>query len=107
MRAGKLDREIQLQSFSNTVEADGTPVGAWANVPGGNVRAELMHASTEEYQRAYGEGGNTAIIFRIRWLEGVTTDHRIQYAGTELNIREVKEIGRRKGLELRCEEVRA
>lgn len=105
MRAGRLDRQITIQSFSNTVSADGTPVETWTMLA--TVRAQIIEASTEEYQRAYGEGGNTAIIVRIRWLDGVTIRHRALYEGRNLNVREVKEIGRRRGLELRCEEVRS
>lgn len=104
MRAGKLDRQIKIQSFSNTVDAHGTPVVTWNTVT--NVRAEIVESSTEEYQRDYGEGSDTGVTFRIRWLSGVSVNHRVQYAGRNLNIREIKEIGRRRGLELRCEEVR-
>jgi SPP1 family predicted phage head-tail adaptor len=104
MRAGRLDREIQIQSFGNTVEPDGTPVEHWALVA--TVRAQLVQMSTEEYLRAYGETEALAVIFRTRWLDGVTTQHRVVYGGRNLDIREVKEIGRRRGLELRCEEVR-
>lgn len=42
------------------------------------------------------------IIFRIRWLDGITNADRIVYGGVNHNLKEVKEIGRRKGLELRC-----
>jgi SPP1 family predicted phage head-tail adaptor len=104
MRAGKLDRQITIQSFSSTIDVLGTPTVTWTTIA--TVRAQVIEVSTEEYQRAYGEGGNTSIIFRIRFLAGVTTDHRVQYEGKDLNIRELKEIGRGKGLELRCEEVR-
>lgn len=105
MRAGKLDRIIAVQTLSNSVDEYGTPVESWTLLA--TVRAQIVQASTEEYQRAYGEGGNTAIIFRVHWLDGVTTDHRVFYDGKALNIREVKEIGRRRGLELRCEQVRS
>lgn len=101
MRSGKLDRSITIQTFSSTVDADGTPVEAWATFA--TVRAQIVQASTDEFLAGYGETDKTAIIFRIRWLEGVTTDHRVQYDGKDLNIRELKEIGRRKGLEIRCE----
>ena len=104
MRAGKLDREITIQSAEDTIGDDGTPSTFWSDVA--TVRAQLVEASTEEYQRAYGEGGNTAVIFRMRWMDGVTIDHRVRYEGRNLNVREVTEIGRRRGLELRCEEVR-
>lgn len=108
MRAGNLDRTIFLHSPDMyTVDAAGTPETE-GQYPfyGTQVRAQLIEASTEEYQRAYGDGGNMAVIFRTRWLDGVTTAHSVTYADKTFNIRDIKEIGRRKGLELRCEEVR-
>lgn len=106
MRAGKLDRSITIQAYTRTgTTPGGTPVMSWTDFA--TVRAQIIQASTEEYLRAYGEGGNTAIIFRLRWLDRVTVAHRVSFDGKTLNIRETKEIGRRKGLELRCEEVRA
>lgn len=105
MRAGTLDRTITIQAFSSTVDDYGTPVETWADFA--TVRAALIQASTEEYLRGYGETDTLVVIFRIRWLDGVTAQHRIVYEGRNLNIREVKEIGRRQGLELRCEEVRS
>lgn len=104
MRAGQLDRTIQIQSFSNTVNDYGTPVMTWTDLA--TVRAQIVQQSTDEFLATHGETDSFAAVFRIRWLAGVTTDHRVSYGGKFLNIREVKEIGRRKGLELRCEEVR-
>jgi SPP1 family predicted phage head-tail adaptor len=104
MRAGKLDRTIIVQAFSNTVLPDGTPVEAWATLA--TVRAQIVQASTDEFLASHGESDSLNVVFRVRWLAGVTTDHRVQYEGKNLNIREVKEIGRRQGLELRCEQVR-
>lgn len=104
MRAGHLDREIVIQSASSTVGADGTPSTVWTDFAA--VRAQLVQADTEEFLRGYGETAGLAVIFRIRWLDGVSVEQRVRYAGRSLNIREIKEIGRRKGLELRCEEVR-
>jgi len=105
MRAGRLDRTITLQALSSTVDEYGSPAESWTTLA--TVRAQIVQASTEESLRRYGETDSLVVVFRIRWLSGVTTDHRIQYEGRNLNIREVKEIGRRRGLELRCEEVRS
>ncbi len=108
MRAGKLDKVIQIEAV---VQAQPDEYGvvdpAGGAVTSRTVRAQVIQASTEEYLRGYGEGENTAIIFRTRFVDGVTTDDRLGYAGRVFNIREVKEIGRRVGLELRCEEVRS
>ncbi|MEF2074352.1 phage head closure protein [Consotaella aegiceratis] len=106
MRAGELDRTIVIQSYANTVDEYGTPVETWTDFSP-PVRAQIVQQSTDEFLASYGESDNFAVVFRIRWLSGVTTDHRVVYDGKNLNIRETKEIGRRKGLELRCEEVRS
>lgn len=105
MRAGTLDRTITLQSVTTTVDDYGTPAEAWTDFA--TVRAQLVQASTTEYLRTYGETATKADIFRIRWLDGVTDRHRIVYNGGNYNIRQVTEIGRRQGLELRAEIVRA
>lgn len=100
MRAGKLDRSISIQRFTNTVDEYGTPVQTWTDVA--TVRAQIVQQSTEEFIRGFGASDETVIIFRMRYLAGVTLADRISYGGVLHNIKEVKEIGRRKGLEVRC-----
>ena len=102
MRAGSLDREIAIETFApGPPDEFGNVAEAWTAFA--TVRAQLVQASTDEYLAAYGETDKTVMIFRIRWLDGLTAVHRVIYSGRAFNIREVKEIGRRKGLELRCE----
>jgi SPP1 family predicted phage head-tail adaptor len=105
MRSGSLDRTITLQSVTTTVDEYGTPAQGWSDFA--TARAQLIQASTSEYLRAYGETDTAVVIFRIRWLDGVTADMRVSYGGQFYNIREIKEIGRRRRLELRAELVRA
>lgn len=100
MRAGKLDRSITLQRGSNTVDAYGAPLFTWEDIAA--PRAQIIQTNTEEFLRAFGASEETAIIFRTRFLDGVTTADRILFGGEAFNIREMKEIGRRRGLELRC-----
>lgn len=102
MRAGKLDRSITIQRFTSTVNEYGTPVQDWTDLA--TVRAQIVQASTEEFIRAYGASDKTVIIFRLRLLDDVTNADRVKYGdGPHFNIKEIKEIGRRRGLELRCE----
>lgn len=100
MRAGKLDRSITIQRFTSTVEEYGTPSQSWTDVA--TMRAQIVQASTEEFIRAFGASDETVIVFRLRWLAGVLLADRISYEGKLFNLKEIKEIGRRKGLELRC-----
>lgn len=101
MRAGKLDRVITIQRFTNTVADDGAPVQTWTDVA--TVRAQLVQSSTDEYIAGRGAADKAVVIFRIRWLDGITNADRVSYEGTIFNLKETKEIGRRKGLELRAE----
>lgn len=100
MRAGKLDREITVQRSTSTVNDAGTPVTSWADVAA--VRAQLVQQNTEEFIRGFGASDETVVIFRIRWLDGLTNADRIVYGERIHNLKEIKEIGRRNGQELRC-----
>lgn len=99
MRAGKLDKLIRLQRFTSTVDEFGTPVEAWSDLA--ELRAQVVQSSTEEFIRA-GAESDTVIIFRTRFLNGVTTADRVVLAGDAYDVKELKEIGRRQGLEIRC-----
>jgi SPP1 family predicted phage head-tail adaptor len=99
MRAGKLDRTITIERAGETLDEYGVPSEGWA--PVATVRAQLVQASTEEAIRAYGAATEVLTIFRTRFVEGVTPADRITYDGRPHNIVELKEIGRRRGLEIR------
>ncbi|MBX9452644.1 MAG: phage head closure protein [Mesorhizobium sp.] len=100
MRAGKLDRAITIERKTETVTPSGSVVTAWTNIA--TVRAEIVQQSASEFLTGFGEAETGTIIFRIRYLAGITTADRITYEGTAYNIKEIAEIGRRRGLELRA-----
>lgn len=101
MRAGKLDRTITVSRFASAPDDFGTPVATWT--PVATLRAQIIQSSTEEFLTAQGANDETVVIFRTRWLDGITTADQLEYEGKLFNVREVKELGRRRGLELRCE----
>ncbi len=100
MRAGKLDRTIAIERQAETVMPSGSVVTAWTNFA--TVRAEIVKQSASEFLTGFGEAESGSVIFRIRYLAGITTADRITYEGTAYNITEIAEIGRRRGLELRA-----
>lgn len=102
MRAGRLDRSITIQRSTYEVNEYGSPIYSWTDVA--TLRAQLLEGRTEEYlANGGGADDKTLAVFRTRFLAGVTNADRVSYGGNVFNIREVKEIGRRKGLELRAE----
>lgn len=100
MRAGKLDRTIQIQRLSRTVDDYGTETEGWA--PVATVRAHLLQSSTEEFMHAYGSSAEAAVVFRIRYREDLLASDRVTYRGQDYDLKEIKELGRREGLDLRC-----
>ena len=104
MRAGKLDRLITIERAVETVAVSGAVSSTWT--PVATVRAEIVNQSTAEFLAGYGEGERAAIVFRIRFLAGITTADRLVFGAAHYNVRDIIEIGRRRGLELRAEIVR-
>ncbi len=100
MRAGKLDSTIIFEKSSTDIDDNGTPVQEWQACH--TVRAEIIQESTEEFVRGFGASDEVRTVFRIRWLRDLTLAYRIRHGGRIHNIKEIKELGRRRGLELRC-----
>jgi SPP1 family predicted phage head-tail adaptor len=105
IKAGKLDRQITITREAETVAASGAVSKAWAPVV--NVRAELVQRSANEYLVGFGEADAGGAVFRIRYLAGITTADRVTFYGVTYDIDEIAELGRRRGLELRCSQVAA
>ncbi len=105
MRSGKLDRTIIIERSAETVDEYGRTATTWSTIA--TIRAEILQASTAEFLRSYGEAETTAIAFRIRAIPGVEirTADRVTYAGEAFNLVEIREIGRRRWLELRAERI--
>jgi len=103
MRSGRLDRSITIQRQTETVTASGAVTSTWATVA--NVRAEIVQLSASEFLSAFGEADTKAIVFRIRFVTGITNGDRVTYEGQTYDLKQVVEIGRRRVLELHCERV--
>ena len=102
IRAGKLDRVIVIERATETIDWLGVSRMTWT--PLATVRAERIDpSSTDEANRSHGTSTETTITFRIRFLDGVTVADRIAYEGQHFDIKQLKEIGRRRALELTAE----
>lgn len=94
-----LDRRVVLKSnqgttsdsYGHTVEDWTEYAKAWANV---------KQPSGREFMAASGPQSERKVVFRIRWRDDVTVEHRVEYGGRDHNINEVREIGRGRWLDL-------
>ncbi len=99
LNIGKMDRRITIERESETVKPSGSIIKAWATVA--TVWAEIVQQTTNEFFTGYGEAETGTVIFRVRYRPGITTANRVTYAGQVYDLKEIKELGRRDGLELR------
>ena len=98
MRAGRLDRRIEIQVNSPTLNGVGEEIENWNTLY--NLWAEVIPVRGTE---RYASDQDAAVIeekFKIRYVTGVTPLNRILYNGKTYDIKGVLELGRREGLEL-------
>jgi SPP1 family predicted phage head-tail adaptor len=102
MKAGTLDRSIKIQQNAGSTYTDaGDPVALWQNVHTGDFLAARMvpNRGAERFQNQQ-IVGQSVLTFYIRWRDDVNTKCRLVYDGKNYDIKDVREIGRREGLEL-------
>lgn len=103
MRAGLLDRRITIQGKIVTQDDFGGEVVTWADVA--TVWAEELELHGLERYALRQFVGHALRTFRIRWSAAVavvTTEHQVVYNGRTFDITDVREIGRREGIEIDC-----
>ncbi len=103
LQAGKMDRLIRIERKSTSQGSSGEQVDTWTEV--GTVWAEQVELRGYERAAMRQLIGHAISTFRIRWssvVDGTTVLDRIVYAGRTYQITDVREIGRREGLELDC-----
>jgi head-tail adaptor len=116
MRAGSLDRTIVIQKpVFDEISDSGEACTEWLSIL--TARAEVIDARASEAGVDYGEAETVLRTFRMRWPPKVnlatglpieiTTAARVLYEGVTFDIKDIVEIGRRRGLELRCERIRS
>ena len=98
MRAGGLYRRVTLRRKTVTYDEYGGEIVTWNDLA--TVFAEVRQQSGREFIAAAQVQAERLVVFFIRWFPGLTVLDRVSYAGTLHDIAEVREIGRRDGVEL-------
>lgn len=99
MKAGKMDREIQLQSLSTVADAVGHPTPTFTTYA--TVWAEVREATGAENLQFGRENASGSALFLIRFTSSIKTTDRIRYQNKSFDIISIREIaGRDSGLEV-------
>lgn len=103
MRAGPIDRRIDIQAATITKNDHHEEIATWSTVR--TVRAQKIDDRGQERFSAPRFVGKQACVFKIRWSDAVkivTTLHRVVFDGRAHDIVGVRELGRREGIEIEC-----
>jgi len=101
MKAGDLDRRITIEDQTITNSDSGEEIITW--LPLITVWARKIEAKGAERFAGQELFGSAVKTFQIRWSifsSQITTKHRLIYDGRTYDITDVREIGRREGLEI-------
>jgi len=97
VKAGALDRLATIQRHTLVDDGYGS-VETWADLI--TLPAQVVQQAGREFFAASSVQADQRVLFRLRWIEGVTVRDRVSYSGRLHNIVDVKELGRREGTEL-------
>lgn len=100
MDFGRLDRRIELQAANFTVSASGERSENWSVFA--TVWAEERERPVREIEAGGTEQAQKEIVFFIRYRSDLSERNRVVYKGSVFNIENIREIGRKEALELRC-----
>jgi head-tail adaptor len=100
VRAGQMDRVVTLQRVTTASGDGGVVTETWSTVV--PLRAQLVSTAVDEINKDHGDTTNIAVTFRTRWFHDVRLSDRLIYQEKFFNILQTKEIGRRRGLEIKA-----
>lgn len=105
LAAGRLDRRIVIESRSVSRSESGEETETWATYA--TVWSRKQPMTGREFYSAGGSQNVPAETARfvVRYLAGITAQHRIVEGGKTWNIRNVAELGRQEALELTAEAI--
>lgn len=103
MRAGNLDRIIEIQRRTTGLDLYGTPVETWATFA--TMRAQLLKTAIDDQEGARGHTTDAVLTFRMYYFASLSLNDRLLYEGQQYDVKQITEIGRRVGMDVTCERV--
>lgn len=103
MRAGNLDRVIEIQRRGTGLDLYGTPLETWTTYA--TMRAQLLKNATDDREGERGHTTDATRTFRMHYFASLSLNDRLLYEGQQFEIIGITEIGRRVDLDLICRRV--
>lgn len=103
MRAGNLDRLIDIQRRTTGLDLYGTPIETWTTYA--TMRTQLLKNATDDREGERGHTTDAVLTFRMYYFASLSLNDRLLYEGQSYSVTGISEIGRRVGMDVTCERV--
>jgi SPP1 family predicted phage head-tail adaptor len=100
MRLGNLDRRINVEEYSEVIDAAGFRVQTWTLHK--QMWANFLHKKGSEQDIDKNRTTSRTVEFKTTWHTTITNEMRIFYNGDYYKIEDIKEIQREVGLIIMC-----
>lgn len=103
LRAGDLDRRVNLLREVRTPHPDTGELIASFTPYANAVPARVVRSPGREFLAGAQVVSERRAVFVIRWRSDVVVTDRVEFEGVQWNVVDVRELGRRVGLEVQAE----
>ena len=103
MRAGSLDRIVEIQRRTTSIMLGGTVEQTWSTFA--TMRAQLLKNATDDREGERGHTTEATLTFRMYYVAIINLNDRLLYEGQQFEITGITEIGRRVGIDVNCQKV--
>lgn len=101
MHFGKRDRQITIQFWTRVQDEYGQMDETWSTVYSKVWAALIADQGAERFVSSERQA-DRYVVFNIRWIPGLTAQHRILYEDRIYEVTEIVERGRRDALDIRA-----
>lgn len=98
MRAGDLDRVISIERKMSETTAAGDVIDHWDEIL--TLRAKVTHEAGREFFQSGQTFSEARVLFLVRYHPNVRVTDRVVFEGQRYDVNNIREVGRRVGLEL-------
>lgn len=82
-----MNKLIDIQSVSTSADTYGQPIETWTDVTGlTNLYCSMITTGGREYYAAQKLYSEVTAVFKLRYISGITVQHRVQYGSRYFHI---------------------
>lgn len=88
-----MNKQIDIQAVTTNADSYGQPIESWADVSGlTGIYCSMITTGGKEYYAAQKLYAEVTAVFKLRYITGITVQHRVQYGTRNFHILSVNNV---------------